>query len=124
MTGVQLRAVLEQRARFGDHRRIAVERRARLACNLGAGVVLGPDIGGGAPLGLALDPIQRLVTGIHQTQKMIRPFLKRRGHGGVDDGHERQNDHQPGKRPAEVEAGTVHERRLLGPAAEFEKRST
>jgi hypothetical protein len=77
----QFRPMLEQCPGFGDDRRVAVERGAGLARHFGAGVMFGLHIRGGAPLGLALDPVQRLVTGVHQMQELIRPFLNRRGHG-------------------------------------------
>lgn len=69
----------EQFMRFGDQRRIAVERSVCFAGRFQSGVMLRRHIGSREPLRFTVDHKQCLISGVRQLQKTVGSFLNRRG---------------------------------------------
>jgi len=62
-------------ARFIDDRRISVERRVRFGSSFSSGVMFRRHVGNREPLRLAVYAKERLVSGVGEREKTIRPFL-------------------------------------------------
>lgn len=72
---IQFILMRQQITRFGDDRRVAVECCVGFAGGFSRGIMRGSYVRDSKPLRFAINSIERLIPGVCEFQKMIRPLL-------------------------------------------------